>query len=180
MALDYSLHPGKAWHELVAAPLSEARERERAKKEARRKSLEATLERYQRAKSRFYETLVRGIVCICFVWGGVVWCDLGVGMHAPSSSRPPPLSPDQPTNRIYNLSLSFSLSFPRKPPGPARGDEAHDGEGGEAGGHGRAAGAADGAGGGRVGAAHDGQGGQGRDEGKLAVSVGSVSVSGQR
>lgn len=57
LALDYTLHPNKAWHDLVAAPLTEARERHRAKKAARRRSLEQALQAYQRTKSRFYETL---------------------------------------------------------------------------------------------------------------------------
>lgn len=57
LALDYTLHPTKAWHGLVIAPLTEARERERAKKAARRRNLEQALQAYQRTKSRFYETL---------------------------------------------------------------------------------------------------------------------------
>lgn len=111
MALDYSLHPGKAWHELVAAPLSEARERERAKKEARRKSLEATLERYQRAKSRFYETLVRGIVCMCFVcgggWCGAIWVSACTHHHHHDPHHCHPT--DRPTAFTTSPSLSLSL-----------------------------------------------------------------------
>ncbi len=78
--LDYSLHPGKAWHDLVAAPLSEARERDRAKKAARRRGLVQALQRYQAAKSRFYDTLDLvqestrvgwwlGLAGVCFVCG---------------------------------------------------------------------------------------------------------------
>jgi len=57
VSLDYVTHPGKAWKEFIADPISARQKRKNAIQAEKRAKLERNLQRYYAAKNRFYETL---------------------------------------------------------------------------------------------------------------------------
>lgn len=57
VSLDYVTHPGKAWKEFIADPISARQKRKNAIQAEKRAKLEKNLQRYYAAKNRFYDTL---------------------------------------------------------------------------------------------------------------------------
>jgi len=57
VSLYYVTHPGKAWKEFIADPISARQKRKNAIQAEKRAKLERNLQRYYAAKNRFYETL---------------------------------------------------------------------------------------------------------------------------